>query len=778
MGMKKKNMSTPHGQGRKAETRRSGNRVNAFTEDIHDGIYETDFQGNFTYFNHALSRILGYPGEEIKGRNFSHFMDRGNARKAYDAFSRVWVTHKGFSDIIWRVQDKTGHTRVMELSANLIRDGQGKKLGFRGVARDVTDRYKAQEALRASEVRYQQAYERSRRAERRAKILLDFAPYPMVVYTLDSKVSYINPAFTETFGWRLEEVKGKWIPYVPEALEEEARKGLKRLTEGKRVRELRSKRLTKDGRTVDVHMRGAVFSVDGDVPGGELVIFRDITEETRLARNTEALLRISVALPAYPNLEGRLDYISDEVKRLLNVDAVQVMLLDEERKEFYFKGAAYDQATARERVKEIRFPADKGLAGKVVQTGEPILVPDISKESDFYPIRDERLGFRTRNLLDVPLRSADRIIGVLSALNKREGVFGQSDVELLSTIAGTVALSIENARFSDELKAAYKEVTGLNRAKDRVINHLSHELKTPLAVLSANMNILERRMPQESDKRWKSTLERSQRNIKRLIEIQEQAEDIMRGRDYRSYRLLTHLLAQCSDELEALVARETGEGSVVERIREQIETLFRPGEGRVSEIHPDRFVRDRLDRLKKSASHRRIAWITHLEEVPGLWLPVDVAAKVVDGLIRNAVENSPDGGRIEVRVQGAHGGTVFSVRDFGIGITEENQQRIFEGFFPTQETLAYSTKRPFDFNAGGKGADLLRMKIFAERYGFKIEAESSRCTFIPRDEDVCPGDIAACDFCEHEDTCFQSGGSTFKVSFPPALQEKPVSQSA
>jgi PAS domain-containing protein len=56
-------------------------RLNAFIGNIHDGIYETDGHGNFTYFNKALCRILGFPEEEIPGQNFSHFMDKENARK-------------------------------------------------------------------------------------------------------------------------------------------------------------------------------------------------------------------------------------------------------------------------------------------------------------------------------------------------------------------------------------------------------------------------------------------------------------------------------------------------------------------------------------------------------------------------------------------------------------------------------------------------------------------------------------------------------------------------
>ncbi|MFN2359307.1 MAG: sensor histidine kinase, partial [Desulfotignum sp.] len=125
-------------------------------------------------------------------------------------------------------------------------------------------------------------------------------------------------------------------------------------------------------------------------------------------------------------------------------------------------------------------------------------------------------------------------------------------------------------------------------------------------------------------------------------------------------------------------------------------------------------------------------------------IPLDPLQKMVDGLIRNAVENTPDGGSIQVLVQERGKGVEFVVQDHGIGLTPEAQKRIFEGFFTTQETLDYASKQPFDFNAGGKGADLLRMKIFSERYHFTISMTSKRCSRLPKDTDICPGSKEAC----------------------------------
>jgi signal transduction histidine kinase len=108
------------------------------------------------------------------------------------------------------------------------------------------------------------------------------------------------------------------------------------------------------------------------------------------------------------------------------------------------------------------------------------------------------------------------------------------------------------------------------------------------------------------------------------------------------------------------------------------------------------------------------------------------------------------------------------VRDYGVGITQEFKKRIFEGFFTTHDTMAYSTKNPFDFRAGGKGVDLLRMKIFSERYNFKIDMDTSRCEYVPRESDVCPGNISECTHCKKQADCYGSGGTAFSIYFPPA----------
>jgi PAS domain S-box-containing protein len=620
---------------------------------------------------------------------------------------------------------------------------------------------------RESERRYQHQFEASRRAEKRAIQLLDFVPYPMVVFKLDGRVSFVNSAFSEMFGWTLDELAGRHIPYVPPDLKEETGTVLKKPTREKFIRRFETKRVTKDGRVLDVAVRVTTFLEGAADDDGELVILRDLTREKRAARNNEVLLRISTALPAYPELEKLLDYISDEIRVVMNTEVALVILLDEERNEFSYVGVAHDSTATEKRIREFRFPADRSIAGKVVRTGQPIIVSDTSKEPDFYPGVDQKIGYITRNMLEVPLRGRDRIVGVLCARNKREGQFDRTDVELLTMIAGTVALFIENARVSEQLRKAYREVTSSNKAKEKAINHLSHELKTPLSVLKASLSFLEKKMKALPEAVWQPGIERARRNLNRILDVQQQVEDIMQDRPYKSKGLLSLLLGECTDELEALAADETGEESAAGRIRRRIEEKFGGKGDVISEIDAAGFLRQRIKALKARFAHRQVEIVTDLEEgMPFIRIPSDVLQKVVDGLIRNAVENTPDEGKIEIKVKKRGNGIEWLVHDYGVGITAENQRHIFEGFFVTRDTMAYSSQRPFDFNAGGKGADLLRMKIFSERHNFEINMTSSRCRFIPADSDICPGKISRCSFCKGKEVCYHSGGTVFALFFP------------
>jgi len=737
-------------------------------EAVADGFYEVDLNGDFRFFNDALSRIFGYTRQEIQGRNFREFMNKENAEIAFEAFNHIYRTGRGDVYIKWEIARKDGKKRHLEISANLIVDDGEKPIGFRGIARDVTDRILAQQALKESEACALELSQSSQRAEQRYRAFLEFLPDPVFVFNMDNTVSYLNPAFEKVFGWTLKELEGKIIPFVPEESKESTKLGLQQLFKEKAIHSFETKRLTKDGRVLDIIIDGAIFYDALNNPAGQVITLRDVTLEKRSARINEALFRISQALHQYRGLDVRLQFITREVRDLIGVGGASVILLDETKKEFYFRESIYDDGKTGQRMKEIRFPVAKGVAGEVYRTGKPLIVHDTANDPHFFNQVDQKSDYQTRNMLDVPIQIQGRLIGVLCAVNKKEGSFDQPDIDLLTAVANYVALPIENAGIHEELKRSYQEVQSLNRAKDRVIHHLSHELKTPMSILTASLALLRKRLAGIEDRNWDSILDRAQRNLDRLLEMQYEIEDILREKDYKTYYLLSSLLDACADELELLVAEQLEEKDIILRLRQRIKELFGPHETAPEEVRLDQFVREKVQALRPRFAHRQCSVKTRISGEHLVWIPPDVLGKILEGLVRNAVENTPDGGQILVSVKKGKNGPELAVKDTGIGISEENQRLIFDNYFTAYETMQYSSRNPYDFGAGGKGFDLLRMRIFSERYDFKLKMKSRRCNLLADDSEACAGYIKNCVHSGKSEDCLDSGGTTVTVQFKPA----------
>jgi len=752
------------------ENKIHADRYQMLIEAVADGFYEVDLNGNFRFFNDALCRIFGYSRSEIQGHNFREFMYEEDARIALEAFSRIYRTGRGDVFIEWEIARKDGEKRHLEISASLIEGDGGESIGFRGIARDVTDRILAQHALKESEACALELSQTSQRAEQRYRAFLEFLPDPVFVFNMDNTVSYLNPAFEKVFGWTLKELEGKIIPFVPEESKESTIQGIRQLHAEKAIHGFETKRLTRDGRLLDIIVDGAIFYDAQNNPAGQVITLRDVTLEKRSARINQALFRISQALHLYRGLDERLQFITREVRDLIGVEGASVILLDEKKQEFYFRESNYDDSQTGRKMKEIRFPADKGVAGEVYRTGEPSIVHDTASDPHFFSQVDEKSNFKTRNMLDVPIQTQGRLIGVLCAVNKKEGSFNQPDIDLLAAVANYVALPIENAAIHEELKRSYQEVQSLNRAKDRVIHHLSHELKTPLSILTASLGLLRKRLVGIEDRNWDSILDRAQRNLDRLLDMQYEIEDILRKKDYKTYYLLSSLLDACADELELLVAEQLEEKDIILRLRQRIEELFGPHEAKPEKIRLDQFVKEKVQALRPRFAHRKCSVKTRISGEHLIWIPPDVLGKILEGLVRNAVENTPDGGQILVSVKKGKNGPELVVKDTGIGISEENQRLIFENYFTAYETMQYSSRNPYDFGAGGKGFDLLRMRIFSERYDFKLKMKSQRCRLLPDGTEACAGYIENCVHSGKAEDCLDSGGTTVTVQFKPVDQ--------
>lgn len=131
--------------------RTSEDKYRTILESIEDGYYEVDIAGNFTFFNDAMCKILKYSRNELMGMNNREYMDKENAKKIYETFNRVYRTGISTKAIDWQLIRKDGTECFVETKVSLIKDEDGHRVGFRGIARDVTERKKLESQLHQAE---------------------------------------------------------------------------------------------------------------------------------------------------------------------------------------------------------------------------------------------------------------------------------------------------------------------------------------------------------------------------------------------------------------------------------------------------------------------------------------------------------------------------------------------------------------------------------------------------------------------------------------------------
>lgn len=166
-----------------------------------------------------------------------------------------------------------------------------------------------------------------------------------------------------------------------------------------------------------------------------------------------ALVKIGQAVAAEKDINVLIKTIAEETKTALNADRCTVYLYDKEHNELYSK-----VATGLDDAKELRIPADKGLAGHVVQTGETINIKDAYKDSRFNPEVDKKTGYRTKTILCMPIKNFNQeIIGVFQVLNKFDETFTIDDEDLLVAIASSAGISLENAQLFEAQRKLLEE---------------------------------------------------------------------------------------------------------------------------------------------------------------------------------------------------------------------------------------------------------------------------------------------------------------------------------
>jgi NtrC-family two-component system sensor histidine kinase KinB len=184
-------------------------------------------------------------------------------------------------------------------------------------------------------------------------------------------------------------------------------------------------------------------------------------------RELAFLYETSQVLAATLDLDSMLQSLITQVRDYFQVDAVSVALLDEETGDLVFRIAVGE---ASDEVLGLRLAVGQGIAGWVVQTGEPVLVHAAHDDARFYSGIDDRTDFYTRTMLAVPIKDENRAIGVIEAINPAAGIFDEDARRLLRAMADLAAAAIRNAELYDRVWQAERRYESLfNESTDPVV---------------------------------------------------------------------------------------------------------------------------------------------------------------------------------------------------------------------------------------------------------------------------------------------------------------------
>ena len=270
--------------------RQNEEKYRTILENIEDGYYEVDLNGNFTFFNEKMCILLGYSQEELVGMNNRQYADTENAKKLFQTFNEVYRTGKPAKAFDWQIIRKDGTRRSIEASISLKRDSSGNASGFRGITRDVTERKQAEEKIRQSEERY--------------RTILDEMEDGYLELNIAGNLTYVNDATCRHSGYSREEMIGtSFRGYMTKDEYEKMYKAFGNIyLTGMPERNISYKHLRKNGTTAFAEMSG--FPLKNQK--GEIIGFRAVARDISTRKQMEEAIQYQATHDALTGLSNRI----------------------------------------------------------------------------------------------------------------------------------------------------------------------------------------------------------------------------------------------------------------------------------------------------------------------------------------------------------------------------------------------------------------------------------------------------------------------------------------
>lgn len=376
----------------------------------------------------------------------------------------------------------------------------------------------------------------------------------------------------------------------------------------------------------------------------------------RLQKLIEASKNINSTL----DLDKLLGRILDAAIKSIDADRGTVYLVDEIKKELWSK------VLQGENMVEIRLPVGKGLAGYVAETGEIINIPDAYNDSRFNPEVDKKTGYRTNNMLCMPMRNKDgKTIGVFQLLNKKGGVFGKEDEQFIDALSSHASVAIENARLAQEM-VSNERLSAVGRMASTII----HDIKNPMGTLRVYAQVMKKKSGNEEAAKLADEMIHQ---VDRFVNMTQEILDFTRG-------------------VSSMNVAELEFSEVMENI---------------------------LAFIEKDLNKNNVQLVRQTNFKGVVKLDQDKVVRVFYNIASNARDAMPQGGTLTVRTDSSDGFVKVEFVDTGSGMPDEVKKKIFEPF------MTYGKK-----HGTGLGMAIVKKVIDDHKGKIEIDSEMGKGTTI------------------------------------------------
>jgi len=336
---------------------------------------------------------------------------------------------------------------VLERFAALATIALEKARLYADVRRELSERKRTEAVLRESEARY--------------RTLLESSPDPIVVYDMKGVATYVNPAFEQTFGLSRDELLGKQIDFVPAENWPETRAAIKKMLAGQKIHLFETRRLTRDGRVLDVQLSSTLYKGLDGRPAGNIVTLRDISAQKHTEKELQTYRDHLEDLVA--ERTGELEQQIEEKKRAERS-------LRDHQKELKAQSHHLEEVNTALRVLLKQREADKKELSQIVRRNvEELVQPYLEK------LAASRLDTRQKTLLQILETNLNHIISPF--INRMTEQMGH--------------LTPMEIRVADLIKAGKtnKEIAGLLLVSHNTVLFHRHNIRSKLNIKNKKINL-------------------------------------------------------------------------------------------------------------------------------------------------------------------------------------------------------------------------------------------------------------------------------------------------